>query len=300
MRHKTNILALFGALLLVLTQPFAASASTPIGGSATYRFVTTIDNNTSTYSDSAALHFMSLNAVLTYDLAAVPVGTSVVFRLAATSAKPLTIDKNCCVLGGTNGTYDQQGVSTGNGEWTIVKKDGDTTANIKFYNAYDEFKDGKYASLVGPVTLSLTAQIGQASPAAIQPGGLTKFTTTATYATYSRNFTMPKNVTQVWFEDYFDSTSTFAKGTRVQFTQPVISITNSSTKRTSVFAYKNHGFSFSINAHDKNYTFNQSSTTTSFTIQHDGSYIGFDQGIYLPTSTPAGSKILATAFKITG
>ena len=299
MTRSRNLIASVLAFLLVLTASPSAQAATPVAGTETYLFHSYVVNGTNTASDSAAMKFMGVEALFNYDISGVVVGTEMKFALDVTGGKKLTVGPGCCVQGGVDGTWEQFGVSSGGGVWTHVKAEGEKVANLKIYNRYDEFLDGKYKSLLGKLTAVTTVQIGDANPVAVSKSNSTGYKITFEYASYSKTFTVPKQLTKLWVETMWSPKSPVAQGTTLRYTDPKISIYNSKTKQSKPFAFANHGFSFSLVAYNDSNSYYQEAVGTVLTVEQANAKVSAGQGIYLPTSTPAGSKITISPFKIT-
>ena len=299
MTRSRTIIASVLAFLLVLTSSPSAQAATPVAGTETYLFHSYVVNGTNTASDSTAMKFMGVEAVFNFDISTVAVGTEVKFALDLTGGKKLTVGSGCCVQGGVDGTWEQFGASSGGGVWTHVKADGEKVANLKIYNRYDEFLDGKYKSLLGKLTAVTTVKIGDADPIVVNKANSTGYKVTFEYASYSKTFTVPKQLTKLWVETMWSPKAAVAKGTVLNYTDPKISIKNSKTNKTSAFKIVNHGFSLSLSAYNNETNYYQEGVGTQLTVTEDNATVSIGQGIYLPTSTPVGSKITISPFKIT-
>lgn len=297
-RLKTFMAALLAVLVSFALTPSAQAASA-VPGTETYLFHSYIVNGTNVASDTAAMKFMGIEAAFNYDISAVAVGTEMKFALAVTGAKKLTVGPGCCVQGGVDGTWEQFGVSSGGGVWTHVKAEGEKVANLKIYNRYDEFLEGKYKGLLGKLGAVTTVKIGDADPIAVSKANSTGYKVTFEYASYSKTFTVPKLMTKLWVETMWSPKSPVAQGTTLRYTDPKISIYNSKTKKSKAFAFANHGFSFSLVAYNDSNSYYQEAIGTVLTVEQADAAVSAGQGIYLPTSTPVGSKITISPFKIT-
>ena len=299
MTRSRNFIASVLAFLLVFTAAPSAQAAMPVAGTETYLFHSYVVNGTNTASDTAAMKFMGIEASFNYDISTVAVGTELKFALGVTGAKKLTVGTGCCVQGGVDGTWEQFGVSSGGGVWTHVKAEGEKVANLKIYNRYDEFLDGKYKTLFGKLTAATTVQIGDANPVAVSKSNSTGYKITFEYASYTKTFTVPKQLTKLWVETMWSPKAAVAKGTVLNYTDPKISIKNSKTNKTSAFKIVNHGFSLSLSAYNNETNYYQEGVGTQLTVTEDNATVSIGQGIYLPTSTPAGSKVTVSPFKVT-
>jgi hypothetical protein len=297
---KLKSIRLFAlAAVLALLPSTSALAATPVAGTETYLFHSYIVNGTNSASDSAAMKFMGLEASFNYDISALAAGTELQFTLDATSTKTLTVGTGCCVQGGVDGTWEQQNVSTGGGVWRHTKAEGEKVANLKIYNRYDEFLDGKYKSLLGKITALTTVKIGEAAPVEVTKSNSTGYKLTFEFASYSKTFTVPKQMTKLWVETMWKPKSAIAKGTELRFTDPKISIYDSKTKKSRAFTFKNHGFSFSFAAYNDSNSYYQEAEGATLKVTQANATVYAGQGINLPSSTPVGSKITISPFKIT-
>lgn len=287
----TSLIMLLGAL--------PASAATSVAGTETYLFHSYISNGTNSIADTSKLRFMGVEAAFNYDISGVPSGTEVQFKLEVTGSKPLTVGTGCCVQGGIDGQWEQSGVSYGGGEWSHVKADGEKTANLKIYNRYDEFLDGKYKGNLGKLVAATTVKIGDAQPVALSKVNAQNFKITFEFATYAKTFTVPKQMTKLWIETMWSPKSAVAKGTVLTYTDPKITIKNAKTKKSSNFKIVNHGFSLSLAAYNNDTNYYQEGVGNKLTVTQDGATISIGQGVYLPTSTPVGSVITVSPFKVT-
>lgn len=276
-----------------------ALAATPVAGTETYLFHSYVNNGTTSIADTSTSKFMGVEASFDYDISGVATGTQIEFKLDLTGSKPLTVGTGCCVQGGIDGVWEQQGASYGGGVWSNTKTEGQKVANLRIYNRYDEFLDGKYKGLLGKVTAKVTVKIGASEPIPVNASNSTKFKLVYEFATYSKTFTVPKNMTKLWVETMWSPKSAVAKGTFLNFTDPKISIYDSKTKKSKPFTFKNHGFSFSFVEYNDSNNFYQEANGATLTVTKDKSTISAGQGIYLPTTTPVGSKITISPFKIT-
>lgn len=294
---KSFLATILTALFVVSAMP--ASAATPVAGTETYLFHSYINNGTNSNTDTAKMRFMGVEATFDYDISALAAGTEVEFKLEVTGSKTLTVGTGCCVQGGIDGVWEQSGVSFGGGAWSHTKADGEKVANLKIFNRYDEFLDGKYKGLLGKLTAKTTVKIGEADPIVLSTSNASKFKITYEYATYGKTFTVPKQMTQLWLETMWSPKAKISKGTVLTYTDPKISIKNSKTKKTSNFKIVNHGFSLSLAAYNNDTNYYQEGVGNKLTVTENGATISIGQGVYLPTATPVGSVISVSAFKVT-
>lgn len=294
--------ALVASLLTILLSFFSstsAQAATTVPGTETYLFHSYIVNGTNSASDSAALKFMGIEAAFNYDISAVAVGTEMTFSLEVSAARKLTVGPGCCVQGGIDGVWEQSGVSSGGGSWTHIKADGEKVANLKIYNRYVEWLDGKYKGIFGKITAKTTVKIGDAPAVVISKSNSTGYKIEFEYASYSKSFTVPKLMTKLWVETMWSPKSPVAQGTELRYTDPKITIYNSKTKKSKAFTFANHGFSFSLVAYNDANNYYQEAVGTLLKVEQANATVSAGQGIYLPTSTPVGSKITISPFKVT-
>lgn len=287
------------AAVLALLPSTSALAATPVAGTETYLFHSYIVNGTNAASDNSAMKFIGVEADFNYDISAIAVGTEIQFSLDVTSTKKLTVGQGCCVQGGIDGVWEQQSISSGGGVWTHTKAEGEKIANLRINNRYDEFLDGRYKSLLGKLTAKTIVKIGEAAPIAVTKSNSTGYKLIFEYASYSKTFTVPKLMTKLWVETMWAPKSTLAQGTELSFTDPKINIYDSKTKKTKAFTFKNHGFSFSFVAYNNSNNYYQEAEGTTLKVAQANATVSAGQGIYLPTSTPVGSKITVLPFKIT-
>lgn len=291
--------ALLIATLFIAVTGIPATAAAAVAGTETYLFHSYINNGTAATSDTTTLRFMGAEASFDYDISTVPVGTEIEFKLELTAAKPLTVGMGCCVQGGIDGTWEQSGVSFGGGVWSHTKADGEKVANLKIFNRYDEFLDGKYKGLFGKVTAKTSVKIGDAEPIALSSANASKFKLNFEFATYAKSYKVPKNLSQLWLETMWSPKGKIAKGTTLTYSDPKITIKSAKTKKSSTFKIVNHGFSLSLAAYNDATSYYQEGVGTKLNVTQDGATISIGQGIYLPISTPVGSQITVSPFKVT-
>jgi hypothetical protein len=298
MNLKSIRLLAFVAALTILPST-AAMADTPVAGTESYRYISTLSTGGTSMSDTATLKFDSVTAEFNYDISAVPDGTNVEFTLSASGSKPLTVDTGCCVMGGIDGKWEQMGVSYGGGVWGHTKTAGEKVANLRLINTYSEFLDSKYKGLFGNLTLNTTVKIGNQPPVEVTAANSANYKLSFGFKTYSKTFIVPAHLTKLWLETQWSPKSPVAKGTVLTFTDPKIQIFNAKTKKTNNFAFKNHGFGLSLTAYNNDTNYYQERVGNKLTVGQAGATVYMDQGIYLPTNLPVGSKITTSTFKIT-
>ena len=71
------------------------------------------------------------------------------------------------------------------------------------------------------------------------------------------------------------------------------------TKKRTAFKYPGNGFSFSLGAYNDSTGFYQEAEGKTLKVGQDNATVYAGQGIYLPSTLPAGSKVTISAFKIT-
>ena len=297
-RQKAFIASLL-AILLSFFSSAGAQAATAVPGTETYLFHSYIVNGTNSASDTPAMKFKGIEASFNYDISSVPVGTEMTFTLDVTSPKKLTVGPGCCVQGGIDGSWYQGEVSSGGGTWSHIKADGEKVANLKIYSQYDEWLDGKYKGSFGKITAKTTVKIGDASPVVLSKANSTGYKIEFEYASYSKTFTVPKLMTKLWIETMWSPKSPIAQGTELRYTDPKITIYNSKTKKSKPFTFANHGFSFSLVAYNNENRYYQEAVGSVLKVEQADATVYAGQGINLPTSTPVGSKITVSPFKIT-
>lgn len=296
-KNLVRLIALVTALLLLPSMP--ASAATPVAGTETYLFHSYINNGTNSASDTATLKFMGVEATFNYDISTVAIGTEMQFALEVTGPKSLKVGMGCCVQGGIDGVWEQQPVSMGGGVWTHTKGEGEKVANLKIYNRYEEFLDGKYKGQFGKLNAKTTVKIGNSAPIYVTKSNSTGYKLTYEYATYSKTFTVPKLLTRLWVETMWSPKSPVAKDTVLKYTNPTISILNAKTKKRTAFKYPGNGFSFSLVAYNDANSFYQEAVGNTLKVGQDNATVYAGQGINLPSNLPAGSKVTISSFKIT-
>lgn len=297
---KAKLIRLIAAVAALVIVPAAAAlAATPVAGTESYRYIATLSTGSNSMSDTASLKFDNVTAEFNYDISAVPVGTNVEFALKANSEKPLTVDNGCCVIGGTDGNWEQMGASYGGGVWSHTKIAGEKIANLRIINTYNEFLDSKYKGLFGKLTLSTTAKIGDQAPIEVTSANSANYKLSFGFKNYGKSFVIPSHLTKLWLETQWSPKAAIAKGTVLNFTDPKISIFNSKTKKSSNFAFANHGFSFSFTAYNDATKYYQERVGNKLTVGQAGATVYMDQGITLPATLPVGSKITTGSFKIT-
>jgi hypothetical protein len=294
-----KLLAAAIASAFMLTGILPASAASAVPGTETYLFHSSINNGTNTISDTASLKFMGVEAEFDYDISGVAIGTELQFSLELTGSRNFTVGTGCCVSGGIDGVWEEQQVSRGGGVWTHVKAEGEKVANLRIYNRYEEFLDGKYRGLIGKVTASTKVKIGDAAPMPVDSKNSSKYKLTYEFATYARTFTVPKQMTKLWVETMWSPRSQVAKGTVLTYTEPKIAIRNAKTKKTSNFKIVNNGFSLSMMAYNNDTGYFQERKGLKLSVTQAGATVSIGQGIYLPASTPPGSTITVSRFKVT-
>ena len=296
-KKSLRLIALATIILLLPAMP--ASAATPVAGKETYLFHSYVNNGTNSAIDTATLKFMGVESAFNYDISSVPVGTELLFSLEVTGSRTLTVGTGCCVQGGIDGVWEQQQVSRGGGVWAHTKGEGEKVANLKIYNRYAEFQDGKYKGLLGKLTSKTTVKIGDSAPITVTKSNSTGYKLTYEYATYSKTFTVPKLMTKLWVETMWEPKSPVVKDTVLKYTNPTISIFNARTKKRAAFKYPGNGFSFSLVAYNDSTSFYQEAEGNTLKVGHDNATVYAGQGINLPSTLPVGSKISISAFKIT-
>ncbi len=287
------------ATILAILPSTPAVAATPVAGTESYRYIATLSTASTSMADTATLKFDSVTAEFNYDISAIPEGTQIDFTLAAVGGKPLTVDTGCCVIGGIDGKWEQMGVSYGGGVWGHKKIAGEKIANLRIINAYNEFLDSKYKGLFGKITLSTSVKIGDAAPIAVTAANSTNYKLSFGFKTYSKTFVVPAHLTKLWLETQWSPKAAVAKGTVLTFTDPKVQIFNALTKKTSNFAFKNHGFGLSLTAYNNDNSYYQERVGNKLTVSQAGATVYMDQGINLPANLPVGSKITTSTFKIT-
>lgn len=299
MRDLKKILVPALTLVMAITSISSANAGTTVKGVETYLFHSEISNGTNSATDSSVFRFMGVEASFNYDISSVEVGTEMQFTLELTSQAPLTVGRGCCVFGGVDGIQEQQQVSTGGGIWTHIKAEGEKVANLRIYNRYDEFLDGKYKGLLGKVTAVTQVKIGDADPLTVSSANSSDYKVTYEFATYARTFTVPKQVKKLWLETMWSPSSQVSAGTVINYIEPKIKIKNSRTKKATTFKIINHGFSLSLAAYNDEEGFYDEGKGTQLTVTRANSKVSIGQGIYLPITTPVGSVITVDRFKVT-
>ncbi|WP_296648458.1 hypothetical protein [Rhodoluna sp.] len=284
---------------LAIVPSNAAQAATPVAGTESYRYVATLSTGSASMNDTGTLKFDNVTAEFNYDISAVPVGTHIEFSLSATGTKSLTVDKGCCVIGGIDGTREMLGVSYGGGVWEHTKIAGEQIANLRIINTYNEFLDSKYKGLLGRLTAATTVKIGDQEPVAVTSENSTNYKISFGFKTYGKSFVVPAHLTKLWLETQWSPKGAIAKGTVLTFTDPKIQIFNATTKKSTNFAFKNHGFGLSLTAYNNTTNYFQERVGNKLTVTQAGATVYMDQGIYLPTNLPVGSKITTGTFKIT-
>lgn len=297
---KKNLLRVIAlATILFMLPALPASAATPVAGKETYLFHSYVNNGTNSAVDTATLKFMGVEAAFNYDISSVAVGTEMQFALEVAGSRTLTVGTGCCVQGGIDGVWEQQQISRGGGVWTHTKAEGEKVANLKIYNRYAEFLDGKYKGSLGKLTSKTTVKIGDSAPITVTKANSTGYKLTYEYATYSKTFTVPKLMTRLWVETMWEPKSPVLKDTVLKYTNPTISILNAKSKKRTAFKYPGNGFSFSLVAYNNSTNYYQEADGNSLKVSQENATVYAGQGINLPATLPAGSKITISAFKIT-
>lgn len=272
----------------------AAGATSP-AGKAVYLYHTEFEAPSGTMSDSKTFKFETINASFDFDISAVPTGTAIKIGLDETSGKSLTIDQGCCVIGGIDGVSEVSGVSYGGGVWEHKKADGERIANLKFYNSYSEFKDGKYAGLIGKLTASAWVQIGDAAKVALNSLNAKNFKLGFSFKTFGLKYVTPKNYSKLWFEGMWDSTTPPAVGAKLKFTPPTVSYLLPGSKK-AIRVTKSFGSSFAAYNNDTQYY--QESKNNLLEITGTGAHVYTDTGIYLPNKLKQGTVFTAAPLKL--
>lgn len=295
---------LFAATLLLTfigstSVEISASAATPaVAGTSSYIYHTEFVSKTGTMSDTKTLRFDMLMASFDYDMSAVADGTHIKFGLEETTGKITKVGTGCCVIGGVDGVREQGGVSYGGGVWEHDKSAGETMANLKFYNNYEEFNDSKYTGLIGKLSAKAWVQIGDAPKVWLSSANAKNFSVGFGFKSFGQKFTVPAGYSKLWYEDFWVSTKSPASGVSLTYTEPKLSVLLPKARAPKALKIKPFGgISFSAYKDATPYYYVEA-VDGILTIGQDGCTVSTDVGYNLPSSYKAGTVISATKSSI--
>jgi len=297
MKLKTSVLSLCLLLLTSFGGGLPASAATTVPGTETHVYHASLVNGTNSMSDTKTLRFYSITAEFDYDISTIPSGTPIEISLVVEGKRKLTVGQGCCVFGKVDGVEEELGASYGGGVWFHTKSEGEKTASIRITNVYDEFLDGKYKSNIGKLTAVTKIKLGDAEPVLITKSNSSGYKIAFEFKTFGLNFTVPKNLTKLWFETLWTPKSNVSAGTTLTYSNPTISSFNSKTRKSSKVAIKDAEFSLSFAAYDED-SYYESADGNQLLVERDGLQIYANQGIDLDHRLPVNSRFTATKMKV--
>lgn len=295
---KLKSIALFTCVVLLssIGTGLPASAATNVPGTSLYVYHASLVNGTNSMRDTKTLRFNSITAEFDYDISAIPSGTNIQISLAVKGKRKLTVDQGCCVLGRVDGVQQELGNSSGGGVWSHTKSDGEKTVRLIIRNTYSEL-DSKYKGNIGKLTAVTKIKIGDAAPVLITKSNSSGYKITFGFNTFGIKFTVPKNLTKLWFETYWTPKSNVSAGTTLTYSNPTVRSQNSRTGKSSNVVIKNSEFSFSFAAYDQQ-DYYESAVGNKLLVERDGLFIFANQGIDLDHTLPENSTFTATKMKV--
>lgn len=287
-----KVCAALVALVLLIAPAAAAQAATPAVSWVRYHVLVAAVNGAAT--DSAALHFGSIETGFEYDISALPAGTQVTFGLAETSGRNLTVGSGCCADGHIDGDTAMPPISSGGGKWEHVTQAGEKTAHVRIINTYDEFQDSNYKALFGKLSAKAWVQIGDQDAQTISAANAANYYLQFELDANSTRFVVPAQYNQVWVETFWQSKPDLKAGTSVAFKAPnFVSSAKPGAKATTLRATTGR-IGLSLDATTANGAQFQRATGNSLKVKYNNSTVVANWGAYLPKTMKAGSVVTMT------
>lgn len=296
-----KVCAALVALVLLFAPAAASQAATPAATPAVswvrYHVLVAAVNGAAT--DSAALHFGSIETGFDYDISALPAGTQVTFGLAETSGHNLTVGTGCCADGHIDDDTSMPPISSGGGKWELVTQAGEKIAHVRIINTYDEFQDSNYKTLFGTLSAKAWVQIGDGDPITISSANTKNYYLQFELDANSLRLAVPAQYNQAWVETFWQSKPGLKAGTSVAFKAPTFVIAAKPGAKATSLRPNTGRIGLSLDATTADGSKFQRATGNSLKVKYNNSTVVANWGAYLPKGMKSGSVVTMTPPVIT-